>query len=1230
MKAMAFPEPASPYGLSEEEIERLDQIRFVDFMNRLLRAEGHRAQILPTNVQTTLRINDPDAGIDARVRDAPDTSRWIPKGLSVWQYKAGDIAPVEIYRNDPEKPGEFYKASVQEAVQQGGSYCFVVGVDITPTKVKHREKALDRCFNAAGLDPKGSLYTAAHIAEWASEHPSLVLRLRPILADFSRWEQWSQERLFQTPFYSDSQRQEILRGVREQLSGVGDRVHVRIEGPAGVGKTRLALEICRLEGLNERTLYAADPGLVPPRLFNWLSSQPSTTAIIVVDECDRIQADGLARQATHCNGRVRVLTVGPAPDATIAPIGEPGINVLETLNDESMHQLLGRVFPTQPMEIRGFCVQFSSGYVKLAVALSTAIERDPTIASIQNLPHINEIRPVLDRFVVTDPVDRRVMRGIALLNRVGWEGQVAAEGQTIMRFMGVEWPDARDRAGDLLRRGLISRRGRYLYVTPHLLAVWLASQVWQDRGRETLNVVSELPDWGGRRAFLERLGNLGDDATAQEVCESLLEPEGLYQTLDDINDSLRAELLTILGDARPEAGLRALGRIIGHLPRDQLLQLRQGRRQVIWTLENLARLPETFSGAARLLLQLAEAENEDIVNNATGVWASLFGTRLSGTAVPAIDRHVLIREALQSPPLGRKLLAVKAIESAIQVVEMGMPISSSASRLPVPHWQPSTKEEDQAARLSALTILDEAMRDTEPAVQGAAREVLLNVIRALVRTGLAGAALDRWDQIPIETDVEERRARDLVESILQYDEPYLNEDQKRQFTDLRDELLGESFHHRLRRWVGEWTSADGPVPRARREEFDRPDPQEMAASLAEEVLETPDQLWPELDWLASDAAKNVFFFGRRLGELDQSHIFWAEIEARVRQGNGQLLASAYIRGQFDAGRQDWRNRVLDSWSDQPEKAGPLLDAIWRGEADDRDASRLITVIRKGWLDAAELNLLIYGGQTKHFSREIFAKLLETVIGAKSESAMRAALSLLPQRLDFEPGDRDRLESAAWSVLEAGIPAKSDTMGEHTWARLASWYVDRDPTRITEIFLDRFETDDAPLIKNDQLAEILQKVSVRAPEAVWKKVASRLVTGKNYRLHIYLRGWFAGLFPPEIPLSWAKEQVPERPRIVAVLTPVEQEPLSELVRQLLIRYGDDDRVSSSLYSSYLAGPSGVASWWGDESAWLQPKMETARSWLIDPEQNVRRWASDVVQGLETRIRRAKRLEEEELF
>ena len=75
------------FEVSEKDIEGLTAEPFVDFMNHLLRAEAYRLEIPQQDVHTSLRITEPDGGIDARIeKGASAEGLWFPNIRSIWQF----------------------------------------------------------------------------------------------------------------------------------------------------------------------------------------------------------------------------------------------------------------------------------------------------------------------------------------------------------------------------------------------------------------------------------------------------------------------------------------------------------------------------------------------------------------------------------------------------------------------------------------------------------------------------------------------------------------------------------------------------------------------------------------------------------------------------------------------------------------------------------------------------------------------------------------------------------------------------------------------------------------------------------------------------------------------------------------------------------------------------------------------------------------------------------------
>ena len=103
------------------------------------------------------------------------------------------------------------------------------------------------------------------------------------------------------------------------------------------------------------------------------------------------------------------------------------------------------------------------------------------------------------------------------------------------------------------------------------------------------------------------------------------------------------------------------------MDRDALLKFESGWRPVIRALEGMAVHQDLFRPSARLLLRLAEAENETWANNATGIFAGLFsmgyGEAAPTSLTPEQRLPVLIEALNEDLRSGR--IALRAFENAL-------------------------------------------------------------------------------------------------------------------------------------------------------------------------------------------------------------------------------------------------------------------------------------------------------------------------------------------------------------------------------------------------------------------------------------------------------------------------------------------------------------------------------------------------------------------------------------
>jgi len=1206
--------------ISGKEIEDLDPAEFVELVNSLLYAEAHRLKIPPTQLKLNSYTTGREGGVDGRIEDTEKLgdSRWIPSGLSVWQFKSdrsgNNTLPGELKQ-------EAAKPRVLDALKAGGRYIVAIARVCDDTMREEREKALHETVEAEGFDRNSvRLITADDLKGWAGEHFSLLLLPffhRPF-GPCMRMEKWELDSLHQIEYVVDDSRKQIIDSLREFVKRTDSPLHKHILGRRGVGKTRVVMEALRPIGIRDRVIYVPGPEDIPSDFWPYLREKTASTAILAVDECDDSEASKLKLQADACEGRVRLLTVGVGEP--FLPRISPNYVFLERLDDESIRKLLATGFRALSQPQIEWIARLTGGYVRLTVACASAVAQNPSIDVVQ-LTRSPEIRHSLD-VLLPGTSERRVMQSLALLTRVGFEGEVMEEAKTLAGFVDVSWSEFSDVTERMRHKGLVSRKGRYRYVTPDLLASWLAADIWNSRTDEVRALLNTLPTSGSRTAFYERLKDLGADEKTQTVIRSLLSEQN-FPTIAELDCEQGSRIVFMLALANPPAALATLERLLNNVEPEKLRYLKKGRRNIVNALDYIKWFRGTFFGAARLLLLLAEAENEEWSNNATGTWTGLFLLHLGGTEVPAIDRFSILEDELGSNSPTRRMLVLKAIAEAMSLHEVrSSRVEKEGIRSVPPEWHPQKLGEIWEVYRKALQIIDRIMLDENKRISEEARKILIQSARAVVVVGLTDEVISRFEVFKPKNDGEQRELRDSIRIILQYERDRLQDSQIHRLTALEGRLAGATFHDLLRRWLGQWSMGDWDI---QKREGGLPS-QERAAELAKEALKYPEQLRSELDWLVSDEAANVGYFGKRLGELDGSRAWLSELETKTRGERARpILLATYLGGRNAVGDRESVRARLDHWVENDKQlARVVLLTTLNLQPQKENLDRLLKLVQKDWIQRKELIKLVWSGWAEKLPHNEMISFLAFLLDGDSPENTEAALNLLDRRLKSSTGEIVSLAPFAWQAL-ARKSAVEGMMPRHYWGEVSKHYVQVDPVKLADTVLELYRTHDLLFVQDDEPLKALAKATQSKPKEVWGRVADTLLRKDraSYRLLLSLQCWYVEILDAAQLLTWAEQHKPEGPQILAALTAPSGIPMNELPRQLLVRYGADDVVRRQLYANFQTG-----SFTGSMTAYFRDKMETAQKWSEDSDQTVRNWAKRLAGDLMEQVSRFQIREEEE--
>jgi hypothetical protein len=826
------------------------------------------------------------------------------------------------------------------------------------------------------------------------------------------------------------------------------------------------------------------------------------------------------------------------------------------------------------------------------------------------LAEVPDIQQFLRRFVARETL--KSLQVLSLLARIGWEENLREEARSIAKFLRLPFAKLESAVIQLKRQGVVVARGRYLYVSPDLLAIEAAASLWDEKGAHLIDLVLKLqPD--PRRQLLQRLAMMGDHQEVKKAVDRILSRDGLYPSLKELDEPFLAEVFRILSSAVPPSATDLLSELILPATKETLEDFKNGRREIMWAIESLLRWPDTSLKAAQVLMKLALSETETVANNATSIFETFFQLFLSGSPVPLMDRFILVDELLNSDDPSARQLAVSAIAATLQSHESrfgGNSDSLSGKPFP-PEWRPKTNGEVWEVRRRALAYLQQVGdRNDEAAVL--ARRARIGSIRALIQYGQFDDALSVLESAAPHTDEERRQVMESCDEIIKIENlPPELADRARK---VREAAFGHSYLERLRRWVGKRINSD----------FDASSATGYEAA-DKEVIMLADEGFKngiggaETDWLTSPEAENVWVYGDRLGEIDANGKFLDQIVGSTPDDINCLFLASYVRGRARLNDESL-NSTLDKVA--AEKPHAAFGATWRNNPTTAGAERIIRLVSLGYVPASSLRVLLYGAWVEKLPPAYATRLVDLMLSADNGANLEAVLGIIDHSVRAGTISVQQFGDLIWKALEAKGASRSPNFDWH-WGRVADLVASIEPAKLARIFVTLFESDNTWLA-TDSAQGVLQVATRANPEAVWEVIAPVLLGSDltAVRLRIKLDHWFGELIPGDILVKWAHRHGPRGFLMAAGLLNAKVENLSASARLLLREAPNPEEVMS-----HLAAGLGTGMFAGPLSSHLEGDLSTLEKWTRDEEPRIRSWAQKALKHERKRLQRVKLLEEE---
>lgn len=747
----------SIFDIEKDELLRLSDSQLEELIARLAEAEVAAQGHSPAWVRWSGSINAPDDGIDIHVQIPVDTlsTGFLARPDTIFQAKKHSMPKGRI-TNEMITGGEL-SAAISDQASKGGSYIIVsLDDDCSPPMKAERVGAMR---DAVKVDPNNAVihldfYDRSKLAQWLRQHPSVLLWAKRKLGQgYSGWQpygSWSnppqgaEDTLISAPgvtvMLPSGKGQKL--SIEDAIEPMRDLIRstnkaVRITGLSGVGKTRIVQalfdEKVGAHALDRTVAVYVDTGAEPDpsatAMLDRLIAE-GRRAVMILDNCPSDLHSALASKVSTSGGDVRLITVeydirDDKPQTT-------EVIQIEAVGPEVAEQLLNRRFPDIGQNNARRIAEFADGNARVSLAIAERVEKGESLAQLSDAQLFNRL------FEQRNHADDDLREQAEILSLVYSFSVSSSEvDQNELEILGSisgHSPKQLFRSvSRLVGRHVVQKRAHWRAILPHAIANKLAASALDSIPVDQLRATFEA---SGRQrllmSFAHRLGLLHDHPVATDLVEAWLQPDGLLGRILELGD-MALRMLDYVGPVAPGALLDRLEAELtspdfeGMKPR-----VNPRRTTILNLLQSLAYEPGAFERCLRLLIRVADHEDEDNnYNSVREMITRFFQAYLSGTHASLGQRIAIMNECLSSGVAGRRSLGSKMLAAALDGPPWtGFGVNEFGARPRDFGFQPN-HDELVEWRSAFIDVAVRLGTSGDPDLEGPARLTLANKFRGM-------------------------------------------------------------------------------------------------------------------------------------------------------------------------------------------------------------------------------------------------------------------------------------------------------------------------------------------------------------------------------------------------------------------------------------------------------------------------------------------------------------------
>ena len=1252
----------TPFDVTSEHLSALNPRDFSALVEKLLSAEAQEWNLPLDRIHVAMETNAPDGGEDARIewQGGPKHTNFLPNRFCLFQLKTGDVSQSKAGKDVLNKEETQLKPMVREALEKGGSYIMLCSAkSYTKQGIKKREGSIQKNLKKHGLkEPHIQFRDSGQITSWVNYHPSVAIWLlrktRPDLIDlsFGDWKHWSGRLEHSNSPWVDDPR---LPGFREKLRAIVETPKgvARVLGPYGTGKSRLTLEAFspteteKTSGvkLSELVLYAVESETDSQKIKDYAKILANTgkRVVLVINRCleeTRIDLGNIVKHSNSCLSLVTII------DCEIPREAEESENMLVVDAAESLftEKIVRSVNPDILELDRRRIIAFSEGNIGCAQIIAKSWQQKGLTAS-------EDEDFLIRKFLGHDNQEYVYETAMLISTFSGVETETIyrekPELEKLVEFLGtISIKDSRYAIQKLKRRGVIYQQGNSVILEPKHIALILTEQQWQEWNTRQWEkvLVGSLPEQVRARAA-KQLAFLNTKPIATKVTRHICKNRMFWHSPKEWGYNLK--ILVWLAEIDSLNVVNVLKDILDPLEQPQIKNITGSTRSdLIATLTKLAFRDDTFEEGAMLLFKLACGENENIINNATGQFKSLFPVQLATTEADPEKRFTVIDELVDEHDNNSNhglSIVVDALLEGAKTHHFHRDIGPEihGSRPALESWLPKTHKEYWDYVKECVSRLVELAKRPDHIGQQARAGLGLKWHKYVV-DGLI-EDVERWSHEIKEKHPCWPEAINSLEALLMYSKEKLKPPVEQRVEALISALTPDNLGDRTQFLITEM-----PSLYLRRKDMDLDTMFELQCEelkkLAAELLGQKIKLVKLIPELCTGQHRNARLFGLFMAEEAQDPLYWKK---KIMEAYGSISGkgrnSDFLTG-YMTGLKERNLKELKRFKRESVKSpvfAPVLPALTsRTGIGSDDVGLIIEALESSLISHREMVAWTFGNALSKLQPAEIVPLLDLLLKKDDSSYFGCALGLMysyvykqKERLEYL---RPQLLLAARYPMIKTEEVYDKSHYEHCYETLMNWIIskgstDADARKVAITIAKQLVAEDLTYNDERMIAQVLPDLLSNFAEIVWPLISRTLTEDNNgpfnrsWRVSMILRGEPSSgnnpipilSLPENMLLEWCHANPEIGPAFIAGTFPLlkggDQETGPEefhpVIKRLLDEFGECKDVLSALAANMRA-----FSGWGSKADHLTRYKEPLQSIEDHEKRPVQRWAKKMLKNI----------------